>query len=155
MKLNAVWILDVLADTHGETQKLWANTAACGAKFCAYPRLRAILRNAHLSGGGWVGGWKFVYLELGSRGRCSWANPLVLVVGICLGEGPAGAGRGPCPSGAGRLCGRTGIPPPSGPGSRSAAPRGYAPGRGPAPEGGGGMPSDRAVRAVCPTLAAR
>ena len=39
MKLNAVWILNVLADTtrRTEKQKLWAKTAACGASLCAPP----------------------------------------------------------------------------------------------------------------------
>ena len=53
MKLNAVWTLNVLADTTRriEKQKLRAKTAVRGASLCAPPRSHAILRNTHLSGG--------------------------------------------------------------------------------------------------------
>ena len=52
-KFTAGWIRKVFADTtrRTENQKRWAQTAACGASSCAHPRSRAILRNAHLSGG--------------------------------------------------------------------------------------------------------
>ena len=71
MKLTAVWIPNVLADMarHTEKQKLWAQTAACGASLCAHRRSRAILRNTHPAGG------------LGAVSRNSAGN---LESGICV-----------------------------------------------------------------------